>query len=285
MILRKLAFEKMDRAVSFQALEYLANSILDKKVQPMAWGKIITTKFYLNTNLQPISLGHRKELYPLYVRVICKQQVSQFKYFGKDLEPRLLTKEEFENTFGAIDFNSEDNQELKEKAYGVALYSSFKRDTEYLLTFLDAFDRVSFKIKKLPSVLKSYYELDREVLKLSTSSLIKEMQKHGFDSLIPIIDWRAQHPKGIETALLELQERFKLKQTRIDYSGLPFFHVQEVLNIIKQERSLTGSRENLVSQLMGQMKPKTLANYQELIHSILERGIDFYREAHKLTNR
>ena len=103
------------------------------------WGRNISTKFYLNTNLKPMTVGDRKNIYPLYVRVICKQQVSQFKYFGKDLEPSYFSQEEFSKSFGDINLNSDNEAYLRNKAVGVTLLYSFKKDVDFVLNIITHF--------------------------------------------------------------------------------------------------------------------------------------------------
>ena len=248
----------------------------------MAWGSNITTKLYLNTNLKPMTIGERKNLYPLYVRVICKQQVAQFKYFGKDLEPKYYSKQEFEDTYGLIDFDVNDASQLTEKSLAVALITSFKNDIDFLLNFLEVFDREKFNIKELPSILKSYYEAEKSVLALSTRLLIKEMLKKGYEPLISVIDWSKQHPKGIEMALNAFQEDFKLPLTKINYNNLPFFHIKEALELVKNQKAHIGSTKTSVEKIMSSLDTRKTRDLDALLFNALTTAIEFYKSSIKL---
>lgn len=248
----------------------------------MTWGKTVTTKFFLNTNLKPITVGERVDIYPLYVRVICKQQVSQFKYLGKNLEPMLLSKKEFGQMFGDGDLVL--TQESS-KAIAFAIVTTFKQDVEYLISFLDAFERQDFTIKRLPGLLKSYYDLSKSVIRIISSALIKEMMKRGFDSLVPFIDWNNQNPVYIEIALTELQEKFNLPRTKLDYEALPFIHVQQVLDLIKDPKIFHGSVDKIATMYFKKMDVKRIKGYEDLVLDILTKAITFYRSAYRMTGR
>jgi hypothetical protein len=245
----------------------------------MNWGRKISTRLFINTQLKPISIGDRKDLYPLYVRVICLQQVAQFKFFGKDLEPRFFSKDEFEETFGTIDLSLE-NSELAEKAYGIALYSTLKSDIGFLLDYMDVFTTDNFRIKELPNVLRHYYEIEKISLKIIKRYLVKSLMKKGYDSIISIIDWNGQHPAAIETALLSLQEKFDLPKTHINFKELPFVHIREVLEILKEEKAGDlGSGELHVKKLMKKHFDKKNKNYDELVEELLVSSIQFIQDS------
>lgn len=251
----------------------------------MTWGKTITIKFYLNDKLKPTAAGDRKELYPVYVRVICKQQVSQFKYFGQSLEPLLLSKKEFKTMFGQIDISQSPLINQSEISQALAIAVSFKETVEFILNLVDAFERNDFSIQQLPNVMRSYYLTNQAFLKMLASSLISKMIKSGYADIVSIIDWERQNPVAIEMAMVSFQQAFKLIETRIDFDTLPFTHLKELLEIIKKESA--GSKvknEDLLKRLSPVFgrKPKVLP--PALITDVIEKAANFYKEAFRLTS-
>jgi hypothetical protein len=251
----------------------------------MAWGKTITVKFYLNTKLKPLTVGS-EELYPLYVSVICKKQVSRFKYFGDNFEPELVTKSYFKETFEKGGLNKriatakKDDFSFLESDPEGTLFYFFKKDIEYLLDFLDAFDRDKFSIHELPNILKDYYNLKHIVDGIPKSLLRDVMYQMGYEPIVPIINWKRFHQNSIEEALLQLQSNLKLPKIKVNYGDLPFSHVEEVLEIVKKEKVLNEDTDKASDRILKSIKKKNV----ELRHkAALYDAIEFYKSALKLT--
>lgn len=244
------------------------------------WGRSVTVKFYLNTKVKPISIGEEKKLYPLYVTIICKKQVLQFKYFEKNLQPEFYSEKAFNEIFGSINLNKPET--FAKKGAGFSIYYHFQKQVEFLIDLFDAFERDNFKIRNFVDVIRNYYALEHVANRIMTSFLVKEMLKQGYSSLVPIIDWKNQHPKGIESCLLEFQEKLKLKKTRIDFESLPFYHIQEILEIVKNLWK-SRSKENVVDLVIAQLDPKSVKEFEDMTKKAVSEAVEFYKKGIQMT--
>ncbi len=265
------------------------------------WGRNITVKFYLNTKIKPISIGEKKNLYPLYVSIICKKQVLHFKYFGSDLQPAFFSQKEYDvqdlNASVKKPFSSIKDGRIvlqlkrdREPLYGVTddgdivFLNHFRKRVIFLLELFDVFGRDEFKIKNFVDILRNYYDLTDTALKIMARALTKEMIKQGYESLIPIIDWRGQHPSSIEYCLNQLQEKFELYPTKIDFEMLPFIHIDEALEQIKKHWKTTGVKESMADVIISKFKPSAVEEFKELTTNAVVKAVEFYKKGLKLTS-
>lgn len=264
----------------------MAKSVSFTSRERLNWGKSITTRFYLNTSLKPIELGERKELYPVYVRVICQQKTSQFKYFGNGFDSKYFNQAEFEKVMEVeVDpTNIPSDYNFQQDFWNKYGFLKFQNNIEFILLQLDVFSKKSFSIKSLPIIIKDFIEIERIFLTLISRALIKDLYKNGYDPLIPVLDWSpGRHPSAIEQALNEIQSKYKIPLTKINYDSLPFIDVRAALEFTIKNYKIGFNTKQQVNNLIR--KIPNVKGYDDLIVKIMTQLVEFYQKSTDLITK
>lgn len=233
----------------------------------MTYGRTISTKIWLNTRVKPIDTGYGPLVYPYYVRVRCRNQLSIFKYIGP--------KWHVANSYSA-------KHEFPD-SYSEYLENNLSDHINFILNLVSIFDKKNFSIQRLPLILKAFYELQEDLNQNIINNRIKELMGDSpLGDMIAIIDW-SENPDWIVDHLNFVNKKLKLNAFAIPYDRIPFKNVENLLLILKEGRTLQGDIDKHVSAVFTGIdinKKDDIANYTR---SIIKKGIQFYRFAHKLT--
>lgn len=267
------------------------------RTQQADWGKRVSINLFLNTKLKPLISGNGEERYPLYVRVICKQQVSQFKYFSPALLPLNLSEKRFKelNDFLKSAHKPEatestimddlkagntpgDRENLSSLVVDILLFQSH---VFFLFDLIEAVARENFSIKDFPAVLKLYHELSKAVQQLSTFHLMKILYDAGYQPLTFIIDW-SKAPEIIERHLNEMQQRFELPITSLAREASTIYNVNKLLHLVKLENALVGKESTVIGRIAGKINNKN--SDLSAVKEIVSKAVAVYRSAIELTS-
>jgi len=270
----------------------------EEKIKDVEWGKNVSVKFYLDTRLKPTTIGERKNLYPLYVRVIFQRKMTQFKYFGfnpisREIDSELYTKVEFDKLIAQIDINTLDAKKvstLSRKKDRYSLFSLYvlREDIIFLLDFLDAGDRKNFKIKNLPILLKAYYELEKELDESKRNVLSETLYNlKPYSELFEILNWR-HDPEWIHLTLNDLRDSFpQFPEIPKITDSIPFVQCSQILNLVKENKNLLhGDLEMASTKLANQiMIDGRFSKRRSIVGLLILKAINFYFTSLKIISK
>jgi hypothetical protein len=255
-----------------------------KEESQSTWGKTVSIKFYLNKKLKPaISEGEKR--YPLYVRVVCKKQVSDFKVYDG---------QKFTDSELALALTGKDSRDLQERSAKELLAFVMSYTTSDINTVMDLvhpFDRPDFILKNLPELLRMLHEFVMEIRSSQGLKQIKEsLAIHGYGDLIEIIDWKTKYPDVVAHALEELQRNGKIRKFKVwnrykpELSpGVALMLLSEAILEKAKYPDTARKQKRWISSLVEKklLHPKELSNAEET----LKRAVEFASEAMKLTSK
>jgi len=233
-----------------------------------SWGRKISIKFYLNKKLLPRD-KEGKQSYPLYARVICKKQVSDFRIDTGNYH----TQEEF------------DNPDLFLKFW----IDSVRDDIDLILKSVHPFVRDNFILANLPEILRLLEDATKLARELTIEKDIKtQLRINGYGALVPILDWRfVDH---IEEALALLQGLKKIKKFDLykDPNSMPGQLFEKVFAIVAtsfyKKDIYASTPDKFEKMLKFLQKHSVLTSGDEESNSIILRNvIQFMNSAMELS--
>jgi hypothetical protein len=238
-------------------------------------GRTISIRFFLNTRVKPKLDGEEKR-YPVYVRVICKKQVSDF--------PTTDNWVTFKDFKAYLDDSPEKNHLIVKYILQLS-YSIISYNITAILGVVRPFERENFKLAALPEVYRIYKDVAQSVNYSVNVKYVKEaLERKGYGLLTDVIDWNKDIFQIVDV-IHTLQEEKLVKSFKIDIRPLLRFEdvvlwLENFIDDKKRYPDTAAKREKFIEHLKE--KKVFQAGKKEDYNLIVSQAVDFAAKASKM---